>query len=116
MGGGKRGEGVTNEVVGMNKRNEVEIERWGEQLVWRSVSVLSRHHCMNWKTHAYTHTHTYTQLSRVHTHIYTLVQSSRMTVPLAIISSSINFIVTDPPVHTSVTAYADVAPTCMKHG
>lgn len=29
MGGERRGEGVTNEVRGMNERNEVEAGRWG---------------------------------------------------------------------------------------
>lgn len=64
-----------------------EMGRKGEEDVWRSVSVLSEHYCMNWKTH---------------THARTLAQSSRMTVPLAIISSSINCITTDPPWSTHV--------------
>ena len=29
MGGGRRGEGVTNEVRGTSERNEVEMGRWG---------------------------------------------------------------------------------------
>lgn len=89
VGGRRRGEGVTNEVRGTSERNEVEIGRWGGEE--RKMSGGQRVYYLSiivW--------------IGKHTHAHTLRQSSRTPVPLAIISSSINCIITDPSRSTHV--------------